>query len=65
MDVEVLLTESELALASTYVGAFALDDGSKDAATLSLVDPGAYTIQVSGTAAGPTGEALVEVYEVP
>ena len=56
---------SELALASTYVGAFALDAGSKDAATLSLVDPGAYTIQVSGTAAGPTGEALVEVYEVP
>ncbi len=56
---------SELALATTYVGAFALDAGSKDAATLSLVDPGAYTIQVSGTTAAPTGEALVEVYEVP
>ena len=56
---------SELALATQYVGAFALDAGSKDAATLSLVDPGAYTIQVSGTAANPTGEALVEVYEVP
>ncbi|MCX6954256.1 MAG: LCCL domain-containing protein [Verrucomicrobia bacterium] len=56
---------SELALATNYVGAFALDAGSKDAATLSLVEPGAYTIQVSGTAASPTGEALVEVYEVP
>jgi hypothetical protein len=56
---------SELALATQYVGAFALDAGSKDAATLSLVEPGAYTIQVSGTAAAPTGEALVEVYEVP
>ena len=56
---------NELAIATTYVGAFALDAGSKDAATLSLVDPGAYTIQVSGTAAAPTGEALVEVYEVP
>lgn len=56
---------SELALATTYVGAFALDAGGKDAATLSLVDPGAYTIQVSGTTASPTGEALVEVYEVP
>lgn len=56
---------SELALATGYVGAFALDAGSKDAATLSLVDPGAYTIQVSGTTAAPTGEALVEVYEVP
>jgi hypothetical protein len=32
---------------------------------LSLVEPGAYTIQVSGTTASPTGEALVEVYEVP
>ncbi len=56
---------SELALATSYVGAFALDNASKDAATLSLVEPGAYTIQVSGTTASPTGEALVEVYEVP
>ena len=56
---------SELALASTYVGAFPLDAGSRDAATLSLVQPGAYTIQVLGAAAAPTGEALVEVYEVP
>jgi hypothetical protein len=56
---------TELALATNYVGAFALDAGSKDAATLSLVDPGAYTIQVSGAASAPKGEALVEVYEVP
>ena len=55
----------ELVTATGYVGAFALGAGSKDAATLSLVDPGAYTIQVSGAASGPTGEALVEVYEVP
>ena len=56
---------SELGVATTYVGAFALTPGSRDAATLSLVDPGAYTIQVSGATANPTGEALVEVYEVP
>ncbi len=56
---------SELGVATTYVGAFALTAGSRDAATLSLVDPGAYTIQVSGATASPTGEALVEVYEVP
>jgi hypothetical protein len=56
---------SELVLATQYVGAFTLDAGSKDAATLSLVEPGAYTIQVGGTAAAPSGEALVEVYEVP
>ena len=55
----------ELGIATTYVGAFALTGGSRDAATLSLVDPGAYTIQVSGATAAPTGEALVEVYEVP
>jgi hypothetical protein len=55
----------ELVTATGYVGAFALATGSKDAATLSLVEPGAYTIQVSGAASGPTGEALVEVYEVP
>lgn len=54
----------ELVQASAYVNAFALDPGSKDAATLSLLDPGAYTIQVSG-AGTTTGEALVEVYEVP
>ncbi|WP_414664488.1 LamG-like jellyroll fold domain-containing protein [Horticoccus sp. 23ND18S-11] len=56
---------NELTAATGYVGAFALDSGSQDAATLSLVEPGAYTIQVSGAAASPTGEALVEVYEVP
>jgi hypothetical protein len=56
---------NELVLATQYVGAFALDAGSKDAATLSLVEPGAYTIQVGGLAAAPSGEALVEVYEVP
>jgi hypothetical protein len=55
---------NELMLATGYVGAFALDPGSKDAATLSLIDPGPYTIQVSGANNG-TGEALVEVYEVP
>jgi hypothetical protein len=32
---------------------------------LALVDPGAYTFQVAGTTAAPTGEALVEIYEVP
>ncbi len=54
----------ELVQASSYVGAFALEPGSRDAATLSLLDPGAYTIHLSG-AGTATGEALVEVYEVP
>ncbi len=54
----------ELLQATSYVGAFALEPGSRDAATLSLLDPGSYTIHVSG-AGTSTGEALVEVYEVP
>ncbi len=54
----------ELVQASSYVGAFALEPGSRDAATLGLLDPGAYTIHLSG-AGTTTGEALVEVYEVP
>jgi len=55
---------AEQVLASGYVGAFALDAGSKDAATLALLDPGAYSVIVKG-ADGGTGEALVEIYEVP
>ena len=55
---------SELVLASNFVGAFALQDQSKDAATLTLLDPGSYTIPVVGQDDG-TGTAIVEVYEVP
>jgi hypothetical protein len=55
---------AELQLASNYVSAFAFGSGSKDAATLALLDPGAYTIVVKG-ADGGTGQSLVEVYEVP
>lgn len=55
------------ALATTFgsVGAFALTTGSKDAAFIATVNAGAgYTVQVSGTG-GLTGEALVELYELP
>ena len=46
------------------VGAFGLTANSRDAALLVTLMPGAYSAQVSGVNAG-TGEALVEVYEVP
>ena len=55
------------ALAPTFgaVGAFALPSGSRDAAlVLTLTAGRSYTAQVSGVG-GSTGEALVEVYEVP
>jgi len=53
-----------IAAASISVGAFALAAGSRDAAILLNLFPGAYTAQVSG-AGDQTGTALVEVYEVP
>lgn len=46
------------------VGAFDLAPGSRDAALLMTLAPGAYTAQIAGVG-GTTGEALVEVYEVP
>jgi hypothetical protein len=55
------------ALSSTFaaVGAFTLPTGSKDAALLTTLTAGrSYTVQVTG-ATGGTGEALVEIYEVP
>lgn len=45
------------------VGAFALPVGSRDAALVVTLAPGAYTAQVSG-AAGTSGVALLEVYDV-
>lgn len=53
-------------LAPTFasVGAFALDAGSRDAAILAIMNPGSYTVQVRGSDGG-TGEALIEIYEVP
>ncbi len=47
------------------VGAFDLaDNASKDAALVVTVPAGAFTAQVSGVGSG-TGEALVEIYELP
>lgn len=48
--------------AQQSVGAFALTAGSRDAVLVQEVQPGSYTVQVTG---GTTGVALVEVYELP
>jgi len=52
-------------LSATFanVGAFGLTTGTKDAALLITLQPGGYTVQVSG-ADGGTGAAIVEIYEV-
>lgn len=49
---------------SADVGAFALSEGSADAALTIALVPGAYTVHVSGTN-GAGGTVLVEIYEVP
>ena len=56
---------SATAQAARDTGAFALANGSKDAALILTLAPGAYTAQVSGADGASTGVALIEVYEVP
>ena len=56
--------ENELASASAAVGAFALAKGSRDAAVIVTLAPGAYSGVVSPTG-DASGAALVEVYELP
>jgi hypothetical protein len=53
------------AQAARDTGAFALANGSKDAALILTLMPGAYTGQVSSADGGNTGTALVEIYELP
>jgi hypothetical protein len=52
-----------LAAAFAQVAAFTLPANSRDAALVTTLAPGNYTVQVSGVG-GTTGVALVEVYEV-
>ena len=44
-------------------GAFALPDGSRDAALVIRLEPGAYTTQLT-SASGATGEGMIEVYVI-
>lgn len=53
-----------LAPSFTLTGAFELTNLSLDAALVISLPPGAYTAQVSG-ADGGTGQAIVEIYELP
>lgn len=54
------------ALRATFssTGAFPLPDGSRDAALTAVLQPGAYSVLVTGTG-NTTGVALLEVYELP
>jgi hypothetical protein len=55
---------ASLAPVFTSVGAFGLNPGSRDAALVVSLAPGSYTAQVSGVG-GLTGDAIIEVYELP
>lgn len=52
-----------LAASIKAIGAFQLTDGSADAAMLATADNSSYTAQITG-AAGTTGVALAEIYDV-
>ncbi|MDP3070475.1 MAG: endo-1,4-beta-xylanase [Opitutaceae bacterium] len=54
---------SAISAAGARTGAFALKPGNADAALLVTLEPGAYTVLISG-ANGGTGNCLVEIYEV-
>lgn len=53
---------SQVASVGAAVGAFALNAGSRDAGIVLQLNPGSYTVQVTG-APGTSGTALVEVYD--
>ena len=53
---------TQISTVSTQVGAFALTAGSKDAVVIKTLQPGNYTVQVTGK--GAAGNVIIEVYEV-
>jgi hypothetical protein len=57
-------TPAQIASIAASVGAFALTSGSADSALVVNLQPGAYTMQITGVG-GTTGVSLAEVYEVP
>ena len=54
-----------IAAAAIKTGAFALSSGSKDAAVLLTLSPGAYSAQIKSAKNAPSGVALIEIYELP
>ena len=55
-------TAADIASATAAAGTFPLTRGSKDAAVIVTLAPGAYTAQATGATAGATA---VEIYELP
>ncbi len=55
---------ADITAAAAQTGAFALPSGSKDAAVLITLSPGAYTAQIKSAKNNSSGVALIEIYEV-
>jgi len=55
---------TQISSAAASVGAFALNQSSRDSALIATLNPGLYTAQLSGTGS-ETGLGLIEVWEVP
>jgi PKD repeat protein len=55
-------SSAQLTTTSAQVGAFALTAGSKDASLLVTLQPGSYTVQITGVG-NTTGVALIEIYD--
>lgn len=49
---------------ASAVGAFALVEGSRDAALLITLPPGPYTVEMNSGSNGSPGNGLIEIYEV-
>ncbi len=60
-------TDGSIAIrrASTITGAFALIEGSKDAATILTLGAGGYIAEVTSTDPADSGQVLIEVYLLP
>lgn len=54
---------TQLIAATNAVGTFALGNGSLDSALLLTLDPGSYSVVVTGVG-GATGEVMAEIYDV-
>jgi hypothetical protein len=55
----------KLEAVTTHVGAFPLERGSRDAARVVLLPPGAYTVHVENATGGAAGAILLEIYSLP
>jgi hypothetical protein len=56
---------SAIERAGQMVGAFPLAADSKDAAIVVVLNPGGYTVQVTGSSSADLGEVLIEIYVLP